>query len=104
MKDIKLHVCWIYELVSIGVKENRIATSDVKYLANEMGCHESRIDDNYRDLRELMGAIYFIKEEVHKLTNMNHCIHCQETPTQDHPMEETSIVQLVHGPRGKKKQ
>ena len=83
---------WIYELLSTGVKESRVAMSDVKYLANEMGCHESRIDDNDRDLRELMGTIYFIKEEVHKLTNMNHSIHYQETPTQGHPMEETSVV------------
>ena len=68
-----------------------------------MGCHESRIDDNDQDLHELMRTVDFIKEEVHKLTNMNHCSHCQEIPTQDHPMEETSVVQPVHGPGGKKK-
>ena len=85
------------------MKEGRVATTNVKYLANHMGFHDSMIDDNDRDLRELMGTIYFIKEEVHKLTNMNHCIHCQETPTQDHPMEETSVVHPIHGPGGKKK-
>ena len=97
LKDVKLHLHCIYELMSTGVKESRVATSDVKYLANQMGCHESIIDDNDCNLHELMGTIYFIKEEVHKLTNMNHCSHCQEIPTQDHPMEETFVVQQVHG-------
>ena len=34
LKDVKLHLCWIYELVSTGVKESRVAASDVKYLVN----------------------------------------------------------------------
>ena len=89
--------------MSTGVKESRVATSDVKYLANQMGCHESIIDDNDCNLHELMGTIDFIKEEVHKLTNMNHCNHCQETPSQDHLMEELFIVKHVHGLGGKKK-
>ena len=75
----------------------------MKYLANQMGLHESRIYGNDRDVRELMGTVGFIKEEVQKLESMNHCSHCQETPAQDHPIEETSIVQPVHGLGGKKK-
>ena len=74
------------------MKENKVATLGVNYLANQMGCHKYRIDDNDRELRELMGTVGFIKEEVQKLESMNHCSHCQETPAQDHPMEETSIV------------
>ena len=86
-----------------GVKESMVAATDVKYLDNQRGCHESQIDDNDHNLRELMGTIDFIKEEVHKLTNMNHCNHCQETPAQDHLMEESFVVQHVHGLGGKKK-
>ena len=81
----------------------RVSASDVKYLANQMGLHESRIYGNDRDLRELMGTVGLIKEEVQKLESMNHCSHCQETLGQGHPMEETSIVHPVHGPGGKKK-
>ena len=74
------------------------------YLANQMGSHDSRINDNDRDLQKLMGTIDIIKEEVQKLTSMNQCSHCQETPAHaDHPMEETSVVQSVHGLEGKKK-
>ena len=79
----------------------RVSASDVKYLANQMGLHESRIYDNDHDLCELMGIVDLIKEEVQKLESMNHCSHCQETPAQDHPMEETYIVQPVHGLGGK---
>ena len=73
LTDIKIHLCRVYEMVCTGVKENKILASDVKYLSNQMGFHESRIDDNDRDLRELMGTIHFIKVEVHKMSNMNHC-------------------------------
>ena len=104
LKDIKIHLHWVYEMVCTGVKENRVITSDVKYMANQMGCHESRIDDNDHDLRELMGIVDFIKEEVHKMANMNHCNHCQETPAQDHPVEETFVLRPVHVLEGKKKQ
>ena len=52
--NIKIHLRQIYELVCTGVKESKVATSDVKYLANQMGCHKSKIDDNDSDLRELM--------------------------------------------------
>ena len=91
-------------MVCVRIKENRVAASDLKYLENQMGFHEYRIDDSDHDLRELMGTIDFIKEEVQKMVNMNQCIHCQETPEHDnHPMEETSVVQPIHGIEGKKK-
>ena len=61
MQNIKQHMRWLYELLSTGVKEGRVAAADVKYLANQMGCHESRIDDNDRDLREIMGTVDIIK-------------------------------------------
>ena len=54
LADIKIHLRWIYEMVFTDVKERRFAAADVKYLANQMGCHESKIDDNDCDLRELM--------------------------------------------------
>ena len=104
LKDINVHMRWTYELVSIGVKEINIAVTNVNYLLNEMGYHESIINDNDRELRELMGIVDIIKKEVKKLANMNYCSHCQENPTQDHPMEETSVVQPVHGSGDKKMQ
>ena len=104
MEDIKIHLRRVYEIVGIGVKENRVVASDVRFLANQMGYHESKIDNNDRDLRELMGTVDFIKEEVLKMVNMNQCSHCQETSDHgNHPMEETSVMQLTRKLEGKKK-
>ena len=47
-----------------GMDEGRVATENVRYLANQIDWNESRIDDNNRDLRELMGTLYIIKEEL----------------------------------------
>ena len=64
-------------------------------MARQMGNHDSRIEDNHRDLHELMGTIDKIKEDVPKLFNMNQCSHFQDSLVRKHPMEETSIVQPV---------
>ena len=61
------------------------------------------MNDNDCGLHELMETIDFKKEEVKKLENITHCSHCQENSTQDHPKEETFVVQLVHEISGKKK-
>ena len=87
----------------MGIKEGSVAAVDVKYLVNQMGCHESRIDDNDRDLHEIMGTIDNTKEEVQMLTIMNQCIHCQESPTKYHPMEQTSVAQPFNELGEKKK-
>ena len=52
--DIKIHLHRVYGMVCIGVKEN------------QMGFHETIIDDNDPDLREMMGTLDLIKEESPK--------------------------------------
>ena len=56
-------------------------------MAKQMGNHDYRIEDNHRDLYELMGTIGYMKEDLHKLVSMNHCSHYQTSPARDHPME-----------------
>ena len=46
LQDIKQHMRWQYEMMSTSVKEGSVIAEDVKYLANQMGCRDSRIDDN----------------------------------------------------------
>ena len=46
LQDIKLHLRRVYEMVGVNVQENRDVASNVRYIANQIGCHESRIDDN----------------------------------------------------------
>ena len=38
--------------------------SDVKYMTNQISCHDSNIYDHDWDLRELMGMVDIIKDEV----------------------------------------
>ena len=61
LSDIKNGLRWIYEMVGTDINENKATTAYVKYMANKMGFHESRIDENECDLCELMGAVDIIK-------------------------------------------
>ena len=70
VKDIKLYLRRIYEMVGVVVQENREVESNVRYIANQMGCHESKIDDNKWDVMEMMGTVDIIKEEVLKMARM----------------------------------
>ena len=76
LDDIELHLCTVYEMVGVGVLENIEAASDIRNIANQISCHDSRIDDNEHDLRELMGIVDIIKEEVMKMSRMSQCSHC----------------------------
>ena len=40
-------------------------------MASQMGNHDSRIEDNHKDLHELMGTIDNIKEDVQNMVNIN---------------------------------
>ena len=57
LEDIKLHLHRVFEVVGAGVKDNREVESDIQYITNQIGCHDSRIDDHGRDLKELMGTM-----------------------------------------------
>ena len=95
LRDIKQHLHWLYDVVNKGAKEGSSTTSKVKWMARKMGNHDPIIEDNHRDLYELMGTIGYMKEYLHKLVNMNQCSHCQTSPARDHPMDETSVAQPV---------
>ena len=73
--------------------------SDMRFLSNHIGCHDSRIDNHDGDLKELTGTVDIIKEEVHNLVQMNQCSHCQDYPGEaSQPMEDISVTQPVGFP------
>ena len=37
LKDIKIHLRWVYKMVCTGMKENRVGMSDVKYFGKSNG-------------------------------------------------------------------
>ena len=60
--DIKKHLHKLFDFVVVGIKDNitiaiyvKFMVSDTKYMSNQIGCHNSRIDNHDRDLREPMG-------------------------------------------------
>ena len=72
--DLKKHLCRLSDFVTVGVEDNinmasdvKHLVSDIRFLSNHIGFHDSRINDNDRDLKELMGTVDIIKDEVPKL-------------------------------------
>ena len=105
---LKKHLRRFFDNVAVGVKDNRtmavdvkFMVSDIRYLCNQIGCHDSHIDDHNRYLRELMGLVDIIKDEVLKLARMNQCSHCQDSPSEEDPVVENFLVTQLVGFSGK---
>ena len=71
LEEIKLHLRKVYKVVGVGVKENMEMASDIRFISNQIGCHNSKIDDHKHDLRKLMGTMEIIKDEVLKMSRMS---------------------------------
>ena len=66
----------------------------VSYTSLQISNHDARIDDNESNLREMMGKVDIIQEDLQRLINMNQCSKAFETlAAAAHPMEEESVVQ-----------
>ena len=100
MADIKKNLRRMYELLSISVMDNREMAKDVKkmedtvsYTSYQISNHDARIDDNESNLRELMGKVDKIQEDLQRLISLNQVSRvngvCDEAAL---PMEEESVV------------
>ena len=77
--------------------------SDIQYVTNQIDGHNCRIDDHECDLKELMGTMEIIKDEVLKMSKMSQCIHCQDSTKEGAlPMEEVYVMQPTLGHKSKK--
>ena len=73
--DLKRHMRKLSDSIAVGVENNEKMefdvyhlVSDIRYLSNQIGFHDSCIDHYDRDIKELMGTGDIIKEEVLKLS------------------------------------
>ena len=67
---------------------------EVVYTSLQISNHDARINDNESNLREIMGKVDRIQEDLQRLVNMNQGSKVNETPVAAaHPMEEESVVQ-----------
>ena len=64
LSDLKINIQRLYEIVSIGIIDNKETTKEVKKLVDEVNYlsyktsnHDARIDDNEMNLKEIMGKI-----------------------------------------------
>ena len=102
--DIKKNLRRLFELLSISIMDNREMAQVVKkmedtvsYTSLQISNHDSHIDDNENNLRELLGKVYKIQEDLQKFISMNQSsrVHAASDEVVL-PMEEESVLQ----PRG----
>ena len=53
---------------------------DVHYVSYQTSFHDSRIDDNEMNMKEIMGKIDRIQEDLQNLVQLNQGSHAQENP------------------------
>ena len=66
----------------------------VRYTSLQISNHDARIDDNESILREMMGKVERIQEDLEKLLSMNQGSRVNGVNSgADQPMEEEFVVQ-----------
>ena len=104
--DLKVNIRCLEDFVAVGISDNREMTKDVKqlvddvrYISYQTSFHDSRIDDHDRDLKEMMGTIDCIQEDLQKLVQSNQGIHIQYNHgTTTQRMDEDSVTQPMGFP------
>ena len=78
LADLKANLRRLYEMVAIGIMDNRETTKEVKnlvdvvvYTSYQISNHDARIDDNEMDLKEIMGKVDHNHEDLQCLVQMN---------------------------------
>ena len=101
LMDIKKNLRHLYELLSISVMDNREMAKvvnkmedTVNYTSLQISNHDSRIDDNESNIRELLGKVDRIQEDLQRFMAMNQNSRVYGDTTEAvHPMEEESVAQ-----------
>ena len=101
--DLKVNIRCLADFVATGITDNRETTKEVKqlvddnkYISYQTSCHDSRIEDHDMDLKEMMGKIDRMQEDIQNLVQLNQGSHVQDNPTPTaQRMEEDSITQPV---------
>ena len=95
--DLKKNLRRLYEMMASGIMDNKEVAQEVKnmgevvsYTSYQISNHDSRIDDIEMNLKEIMGKVDRIQEDLQRLVSMNQGIQAHETPAAaTHPMERS---------------
>ena len=104
IQDIMKNLRRLHEVISIGIMDNRETTHVIKkmedtvsYTSLQISNHDSRIDDNESTLREMLGKVDRIQEDLARLISMNQGSRISGATVEgERPMEEESVVQPAH--------
>ena len=76
--DVKKNLRRLYEMLVIGIMDNKEIAQEFKsigetvsYTSLQISNHDARIDDNESNLREIMGKVDRIQEDLQRLITMN---------------------------------
>ena len=77
--NLKTNIRRLLDFVAIGILDIRETAKDVKqlmedvrYVSYQTSCHDSRIDDNEMNIKEIMGRVDRIQEHLQNLQNLLH--------------------------------
>ena len=77
LADLKVNIQRLYEMVAIGIMDSRETAKEVKTLVDVVGYtsyqiinHDARIDDNEMNLKEFMGKVDRIQEDLQRLVQL----------------------------------
>ena len=99
--DIKKNLRRLYEMLAISVMDNKEMAREVKsmgetvsYTSLQISNHDARIDDNESNLREIMGKVDRIQEDLQRFISMNQSSRFNGAIVDAAlPMEEESVIQ-----------
>ena len=100
LADLKANIRCLYEMVAIGIMDNRETTKEVKnindvvgYTSYHISNHDARIDDNEINLKEIIGKVDCIQEDLQRLVQMNQGSQAHENlPGAAQHMEEEFVT------------
>ena len=106
LADLKVNLRCLYDIVAIGIMDNRETAKEVKklvdavsYASYQIDNHDARIDDNEMNLKEIMGKVDRIQEDLHLLVQLNQGSQAHENPVGAvQNMVEESVAQPMGHP------
>ena len=106
LTDLKVNIQRLYDIVAIGIMDSRETAKEVKnpvdvvsYASYQINNHDARIDGNEMNLKEIMGKVDRIQDDIQHLVQLNQGSQAHENPVGAvQNMVEESVTQPMGHP------
>ena len=78
LADLKVNIQRLYDIVAIGIMDSKETAKEVRnlvdvvsYASYQINNHDARVDDNEMNLKEIMGKVDHIQEDLQLLVQLN---------------------------------